>query len=295
MSDLTPTGTDPVTELLDQVRATDTVFDQCSLADGRELRFANGSPLALVVPLRGRVLIASQDGESVKVDPENVAILAGGAPYTVTSGPRKDALAAVNQQPITLVTVQYTVAGSIPTRLVAALPRLAVIESDEESCPVSPAGFAQIDSTEPGQRAFLDRVLDLLLIAALRTWFTRPGAPVPAWYAAHGDPVVGTALRILDADLAHRWTIAELAAKVGVSRAALARHFTGLVGQPPMSYLRQRRLGKAGQLLRDSDLTVAAIATRTGFSSPFALSAAFKRERGTSPSQYRSSQASARS
>jgi AraC-like DNA-binding protein len=294
MSDLLPTGTDPVTELLDQVRATGAVLDQHSLADGRELQFTNGAPLALVVPLGGRVLITFHDGDSTEVDPEGVAILAGGAPYTVTSRPYQGARAAVSPQPITLMTVRYPVTGSTPTHLVAALPRLAAIASDPGSCPVSPAGFAQIASTEPGQQAFRDRVLDLLLIAALRTWFTRPGAPVPTWYAAHRDPMAAAALRMLDADLARRWTIAELAADVGMSRAALARHFTGVVGEPPMSYLRQRRLDLAGKLLRDSGLTLAAIANRTGFSSPFALSAAFKRERGTSPSQYRSDHSPAR-
>jgi AraC-like DNA-binding protein len=91
----------------------------------------------------------------------------------------------------------------------------------------------------------------------------------------------------LDGDLAHRWTIDELARKVGVSRAALARRFTGLVGEPPMGYLRRRRLDRAAALLKSSDSTIGAIATQVGFSTPFALSAAFKRERGISPSQYR--------
>jgi AraC-like DNA-binding protein len=294
MSDLLPTGTDPVTELLDRVRATGAVLDQRSLTDGRELSFTNGAPLALVVPLGGRVVITSHDGASVEVDPEGVVILAGGAPYTVARRPSEGARAAMGPQPITLMTVRYPVTGSAPTHLVAALPRLAAIESAPGSCPVSAAGFAQMAGADPGQQAFRDRVLDLLLIAALRTWFTRPGAPVPAWYAVHRDPVAAAALRILDADPAHRWTIAKLAADVGMSRAALARHFTGVVGQPPMSYLRHRRLDLAGKLLRDSDLTVAAIADRTGFSSPFALSAAFKRERGTSPSQYRSDHSSTR-
>ncbi|MFG2816960.1 helix-turn-helix domain-containing protein [Streptomyces sp. NPDC048410] len=40
-------------------------------------------------------------------------------------------------------------------------------------------------------------------------------------------------------------------------------------------------------LLRDADLSVANIAERVGYSGPFALSAAFKRERGVSPQEYR--------
>ena len=56
----------------------------------------------------------------------------------------------------------------------------------------------------------------LLLIAALRTWFARPGTDAPAWYAAYADPVVGHALRLLHNNPAHPWTVAGLAAAAGV-------------------------------------------------------------------------------
>ena len=83
---------------------------------------------------------------------------------------------------------------------------------------------AEIVRDVPGQETVLDRLLDLLLISALRTWFARPDAP--AWYRAHTDPVVGQALRLLQHQPAEPWTVAKLAANVGVSRAAFARRFT---------------------------------------------------------------------
>ena len=52
---------------------------------------------------------------------------------------------------------------------------------------------------------------------------TRP----PAWYRALADPAIGDALHLLHAEPAHRWTVAELAAKAGMSRAAFAARFTG--------------------------------------------------------------------
>ena len=185
----------------------------------------------------------------------------------------------------------YTVDSGVPGRLLAALPPLAVIEADVGACPVSPTTFEEITREEPGQQILLDRTLDLMLITALRAWFTRPGAQVPAWYRAHSDPVVGPALRLLHADPAHPWTLPALAAKTGVSRANLARRFTALVGQPPMTYLRERRLALAADLLREPDATLAAVADRVGFANAFALSAAFKREHGISPSEYRTREA----
>ena len=47
-----------------------------------------------------------------------------------------------------------------------------------------------------GQEAYLDRLLDLLLIAVLRTWFDRD-SNAPAWWHAEHDPVVGPALRLI--------------------------------------------------------------------------------------------------
>jgi AraC-like DNA-binding protein len=144
-----------------------------------------------------------------------------------------------------------------------------------------------VQRDEPGQEAVLDRLLDLLLIATLRAWFAGPEAEAPSWYRAHSDPVVGRALRMLHHHPAHPWTVAGLAKETGVSRAALARRFTELVGEPPMSYLTEWRLARAADLLREPDATVGSVARQVGYGSPFALSTAFKRHRGVSPRVHR--------
>lgn len=99
---------------------------------------------------------------------------------------------------------------------------------------------------------------------------------------------MGTALRLLHDTPAHPWTVADLAAKVGVSPAALARRFTALVGEPPTSYLTSWRIALAADLLRETDHTVGTIARKVGYANAFALSVAFKRLRGTRPSDHRS-------
>jgi AraC-like DNA-binding protein len=74
---------------------------------------------------------------------------------------------------------------------------------------------------------------------------------------------------------------------VGVSRAALAKRFTELVGEPPMAFLTDWRLALAADLLREPDATIGSVARKVGYGSPFALSAAFKRVRGVSPQEHR--------
>ncbi len=75
-----------------------------------------------------------------------------------------------------------------------------------------------------------------------------------------------------------------------MSRAALARRFTALVGEPPMAYLTSWRIALAADLLRQSDLTVGTIARKVGYANAFALSVAFKRLRGTRPSDFRAAE-----
>ena len=81
--------------------------------------------------------------------------------------------------------------------------------------------------------------------------------------------------------------MAGLAREVGVSRAALARRFHDLVGEPPMTFLTGWRIALAADLLREPGATISSVAHQVGYSSPFALSTAFKRIRGVSPQQHR--------
>jgi AraC-like DNA-binding protein len=86
---------------------------------------------------------------------------------------------------------------------------------------------------------------------------------------------------------AHPWTVASLATEIGVSRAAFSRRFHELVGEPPMTFLTGWRLALAADLSCERDATVGMVAEKVGYSSPFALSTAFKRVRGLSPQEHR--------
>jgi AraC-like DNA-binding protein len=187
----------------------------------------------------------------------------------------------------TMLIGTYEQCGDTGRRVLVSLPPLVVIPGAAIDLPVAGLLGAEIGRDEPGQHAVLDRLLDLLLVGALRWWFARPEANAPGWYLAQADAVVGPALRLLQHNPSHSWTVAGLASEVGVSRAGLARRFTELVGEPPMSFLTGWRLALAADLLRDPTLTIGAVATRVGYGSAFALSAAFKRHYGRSPKEHR--------
>ncbi|MFL4945999.1 AraC family transcriptional regulator [Streptomyces sp. MMS24-I31] len=143
----------------------------------------------------------------------------------------------------------------------------------------------ELDARRPGSCIALPSLLDLLLVYMIRSWMTE--ATSGAWPGVLGDPVTSAALRALHSNPAAPWTNDRLAAEAGVSRPTLARRFTTLVGRPPMAYLTWWRLTLAAIQLRDTPDTLAAIARRVGYGSPYALSHAFDREFGTTPGRYR--------
>jgi AraC-like DNA-binding protein len=81
--------------------------------------------------------------------------------------------------------------------------------------------------------------------------------------------------------------VATLAAEAGLSRAPFARRFAALLGQPPLTYLTWWRMTTAARLLRETDQPLTAVATRVGYASEFAFSAAFKRRYGVAPGRFR--------
>ncbi|KJY31740.1 AraC family transcriptional regulator [Streptomyces sp. NRRL S-495] len=161
-------------------------------------------------------------------------------------------------------------------------------------------------------------LIDLLLVYMLRAWLASPrtaagagggsglGADAPVagpgaefgavgaepgaggrWPAALGDRVVAGALRALHEDPARGWSVEELAASAGVSRATLTRRFTALVGRAPMAYLAWWRMTRAAALLQQTADPLDVIARRVGYATPYALSHAFSRQFGTTPGRYR--------
>jgi AraC-like DNA-binding protein len=307
---------DALVGLLDGPRARGAFLLRSIMSAPWSLRIQDQAPLTLIAMLRGDAWVVPDDRDPVRLHPGDVAIVRGPDPYTVADDPATPPQAVIQPgqrcttpdgedltEAMTWLGVRtwgndpdgsammlsgtYQFDGEVSRRLLGALPALLVLPDDAWESPLIALLGEEIVRDEPGQEAVLDRLLDLLLIAVLRAWFSRPDAEAPAWYQAYGDPVVGRALRILHNNPARPWTVAALAADVGVSRAALARRFTELVGEPPMAFLTGWRLALAADLLREPDATVGSVARQVGYGSPFALSTAFKRVRGISPQQHR--------
>jgi AraC-like DNA-binding protein len=306
---------DAVAGLLDGPRARGAFLLRSTLDPPWSMRIQDEAPLTLVALVRGDAWVVPDAGDAVHLARGDVAIMRGPDPYTVADAPATAPQVVIHpgQRCTTpdgedvgpmrdlgvrtwgnsadgstvLLTGTYQIDGEVSQRLLRALPTLLVVPGDTWDSPLIPLMADEIVKDEPGQEAVLDRLLDLLLIAVLRAWFARPEADAPAWYRAYGDPVVGPVLRMLHNNPAHPWTVSTLADATGVSRAALARRFNDLVGEPPMTFLTGWRIAMAADLLLEPGATIGSVAHQVGYGSSFALSTAFKRVRGVSPQQHR--------
>ena len=148
---------------------------------------------------------------------------------------------------------------------------------------------SELAQPRPGADAVVPALLDMLLLFTLRAWFDERSERDTAagWAGALTDPAVVAALRAVHDNPGRQWTVAELGTRAGLSRAALARRFTALVGQPPLAYLTWWRMTLAARYLREGDAPLCAIADQVGYGSEFAFAHAFKREYGTAPGAYR--------
>lgn len=305
---------DALAALLDGPRAQ-RAFLLKAVFDGRwSISVEDRAPLTVVVMARGTAVVTLEGGSSREVAAGDVVLLRGPRPYVVADaadtapdirilpgqvcvdpeghlldesmalGVRTWGNTRAEDDATVMLIGTYEQETSVGAHVLAHLPDLVVL-GDVRS-PVAATLAEELVRQAPGQVAVLDRLLDLVLIHALRTAYD--DGLLRGWPSAQADPLIARALGLVHEYPQRPWSVATLAAEVGLSRAAFARRFADRVGEPPLTYLTRWRISLAADLLTGTDLTLEAVAARVGYANAFALSAAFKRLRGVAPSQFRS-------
>ncbi|MGW7692839.1 AraC family transcriptional regulator [Streptomyces asiaticus] len=145
---------------------------------------------------------------------------------------------------------------------------------------------AETETTAVGSSLVLDHLAQILFVHMLRAHADQAGRPT-GWLGALNDDGIGAALRAMHADVAHRWTLEELAGVSRMSRSAFAASFKNQVGTAPLEYLIAWRMSLARDALRRGTRSISELAFATGYQSESAFSTAFRRVVGSSPSQFR--------
>ncbi|MCR9184000.1 MAG: AraC family transcriptional regulator [Halieaceae bacterium] len=301
--------------LLDAPRARGAFALRTVMSEPWSMRILAESPLTLIAGISGRCWVIPDEGDPIQVHPGDIVVTRSPDHYNVADSPTTSPTILIHpgqnccdldgnsmlesmtqgtrtwgnsaQGKTVFLVGAYEHLSDISDRLLRALPPVIYVPVDDWDSPLVPMLCDEVVKDEPGQAAVLDRLLDLLVTAVLKAWFAKNEANRPEWWRFQGDRVVERALRLMHDYPARQWTMAALAAETGASRASLARKFSDLVGEPPMTFLKNWRMALAADLLCLPNESVGTVAEKVGYSSAYAFSAAFKRVRGISPQAHR--------
>ena len=168
--------------------------------------------------------------------------------------------------------------------LVSLLPQLVHVRGQARLTTLVEQVNGETRADRPGRDVVLTRLLEVLLIEALRS-STGPTA-APGLLRGLADGHLAVALRGMHDRPTHGWTVAELAREAALSRSTFFDRFKREVGVAPMEYLLGWRMALAKDLLRKDRIGVAKVAESVGYSSASTFSVAFARHVGVPPVQF---------
>jgi AraC-like DNA-binding protein len=168
--------------------------------------------------------------------------------------------------------------------LVSLLPSLVHVRGVERLAALVRLVGEEASDSRPGRDLVLTRLVEVLLIEALRAT-PNEDAP-PGLLRGLADERLAPAIRQMHNHVARSWTVAVLARSAALSRSAFFERFTRTVGLPPMEYLLAWRMAVAKDLLRRHDVNVGDVAERVGYGSASTFSTAFSRYVGQPPGRY---------
>ena len=298
---------DPLTQTIALLRPRALLWKQLEAIGDWALRFPRNEGVAFCVVAAGRCVLQVADRKPCVLGEGDFLLLTAPPAWTLgetetavpinldelPSGPdmRTTFLGRGRMGPVTrLLGGHFRFDGANAALLKGLLPAIVTIQFPEAGARrlrgVLDLIGDEAASDRPGRTLVLDRLLEIMLVEAIRHGAARAAEHRQGLLTGLADPQIAAALRALHADVRRRWTIAQLAAIAGMSRSVFADRFCRVVGLPPMSYLLRWRMALAKDALRFGDDPLAEIAFACGYQSVSAFSAAFSRTIGCPPSRY---------
>jgi AraC-like DNA-binding protein len=168
--------------------------------------------------------------------------------------------------------------------LVSLLPRLVHVRGEKRLATLVELVRDEFRNQLPARDVVLARLLEILLIEALRS--TAGTTASPGLVRGLADERLAAAIRRMHEEPRKPWTVAQLAKEAALSRTAFFVRFNRAVGRAPIEYLLAWRMALAKNLLRQNDSAVADVAEHVGYSSASTFTVAFTRYVGLPPARY---------
>ena len=165
------------------------------------------------------------------------------------------------------------------------VPRFAILDPLLEQLAIAITNALRDGNSEDG--LYIDTVAQMMAVHLARSHSSRsrpvrilPAKPLAGWKMRR-------VMEYIEDNLEGDLSLQAMAAEVDISPLYLARAFKAAVGQSPHQYVLGRRIERAKELLRNTELPVVDVALSSGFSSQSHLSHWFIRQVGVSPAVYR--------
>ena len=242
--------------------------------DGHEPITLQEGDFVLIPSAYGFTMSSLEPPPSEDIETSPVALLHGEFRLGIQSGP-----------PEVRFLVGYCAFGSPDAALlVSLLPQLVHVRGERRLATLVQLVGDESRELRPARDVILARLLEVLLIEALRS--TAGTAASPGLLRGLADVRLAAAIRRMHESPTQPWTVAQLAKEAALSRSAFFERFSRAVGVPPMEYLLAWRMALAKSLLRRKEGSVAEVAERVGYSSASTFSVAFTRYVGLPPTRY---------
>lgn len=285
-----------LSQMLRGLRVRETIYNEAVICCPWSFTFPAKLLARFHIVIAGHCVLEVGQRE-ISLDAGDAVVLPFGKAHTLRSNNSKRSACEIEPIDHTKIENQRLCSDGLPsTRLICGLFKFDtgaeefLFEGDTDflvgrSKNISWAGYGQILSAlkisreDPTSAAIADRLVEALLIAALReqpeSLLVHPGT----------DPGIANALKRLHTNSAYSWTVSELAAIAGMSRANFAKRFRECMQTTPHDYLKSWRMTRARELLMEGQ-GVSEVANTVGFSNGFAFSKSFKKKYGTSPTDW---------
>lgn len=258
----------------------------------------------------GEVLVTASDGRQVLVRSGDFILLPQESAHVIGMGdavpvPLNTALARYLRpqgsllrlpgegSTVQLITGTFRFQGDNLTSMLAVLPSLIHIPAGTEGGDWLAGAvrtlLAEAADARAGAAVLASRMMDVLVIHAMRLWVRTARPEDRGWLGALADPRISRVLKAIHDEPFRIRTVAELAALARMSRSNFAERFALLIGAPPLHYQTRWRLLLAHGMLQRSDARVGEIGRQIGYESEAAFSRAYKAQFGHPPAVTRGS------
>lgn len=298
---------DVLSALVRQVGLRGVVLSTMDLGAPWRITNAEAADPVLHVIGRGKAHVRTpHEPKAVVLEEGDVVMLPRGGTYEITSSGRAQGAPPIevpdqrggprcsvrvggtgSRTEITCCAFRFQEVSAAP--LLGLLPSLVVVRAAEATGGIRAFVHSLVQesrSSRLGTEGMVSRLAELAFLGVLRQHFETAGTD-SGLLAAVTHPQIGRALGLVHAALDAPWTVATLASKVGMSRAAFAQLFAEKTCESPIRYIQLCRIEEAKRMLAQTPLNLSEIGQRVGYTDPAGFSRAFRREVGVSPRQYR--------